>query len=182
MTNIVYIATSLDNYIASRNGGLDWLPDDPPPAETHWDDSNYSFVKLMDRIDAVVMGRHSFETVVGFGEWPYTKRVFALSSTLKTVPDELADRAEILSGSIETILAQLQDRGFVNLYIDGGKLIQSFLAEDLIDEMMITRVPILLGDGIPLFGQLPEPLNFELVTSEQLWDGMVISHYIRIRE
>ena len=172
MTNYVYIATSLDGYIATEDGGIDWLTEFPNPG-----DSDYGFNEFMQRIDALVMGRNTYEKVLSFGLWPYTKKVFVLSNKLKEVPEELTDKVEIISGDIKAVTAHLNKRGFVNLYIDGGQTIQSFLKEGLIDEMIITRIPILLGLGIPLFGKLDKPVRFGVVETEILDDLLVKSHY-----
>ncbi len=175
MTTIVYIATSLDGYIADRDGSLDWLHNIPNP-----DASDFGFADFMAGIDALVMGRVTFETVCGFeGSWPYSKPVFVLSNTLDRVPAEFADKAEIIKGPLPTVLKTLHARKYTQLYIDGGKTVQSFLSEDLIDEMIITRIPILLGGGARLFGSLAAPLELEHVHSEVLAGALVQSHYRR---
>ena len=175
MPSIVYIATSLDGYIADTDGNLDWLNSVPNP-----DNSDYGFSDLMDRIDALVMGRNTFETVLEFGgDWPYAKPVFVLSTTLKAIPDVLRGKVEIIAGSPASVLTRLRDRGLTRLYVDGGKTIQSFLRQDLIDELIITRIPILLGSGTPLFGALPSHLQFEHVGTEVLNGNLVKSHYLR---
>jgi dihydrofolate reductase len=176
MTNIVYIATSLDGYIADENGGLEWLHEAPNP-----EGSDFGFGAFMNRIDALVMGRNTYETVLTFGDWPYSKPVFVVSSTLRDVPAHLAQRVEIVQGEPESLVAQLADRGFTTLYIDGGVTIQRFLAADLIDELIITRVPILLGGGYPLFDRLEQPLRFRHVETEILNDTLVKSRYVRVR-
>ena len=172
MANYIYIATSLDGYIASEDGGLEWLTEFPNPTN-----SDYGFNDFMQRVDALVMGRNTYEKVLSFGQWPYTKKVFVLSNNLKEIPEELADKVEIISGDIKAVTADLNKKGYVNLYIDGGKVIQSFLKEGLIDEMIITRIPILLGAGIPLFGKLDKPVQFDQVETEILDDLLVKSHY-----
>ncbi len=140
MSNIVYIAASIDGYIAKKDGGLDWLNEVPNP-----DGSDFGFGDFMKTIDAIIMGRNTFEIVLSFGEWPYTKPVFVLSNTLQTVPDNLKDKAEVLTGTPNSIIKEMNSRKFFNLYIDGGKTIQEFLKQDLIDEMIITRIPRILG-------------------------------------
>ena len=131
------------------------------------------------------VGRHSrntFETVVSMDvEWPYPKPVFVLSRSLVSVPEKVIDKAEIVQGDPEKITKMLNDRGYNRLYIDGGKTIQGFLAEDKIDEMIIARLPILLGGGVPLFGSLPENLMFDHLSTKVLLNKMVVSHYIRDR-
>ncbi|NEZ61357.1 dihydrofolate reductase [Leptolyngbyaceae cyanobacterium CCMR0082] len=177
MANYVYIATSLDGFIATPDGGVDWLDDIPNP-----DQSDFGYGEFIKRIDAILMGRNSFEKVLSFGTWPYEKLVFVLSNRLKHVPDNLVDSVEIVSGNdLKTLVGQLDKRGYHNLYIDGGRTIQSFLAEDMIDEMIITRVPVLLGDGIPLFDKLINKLQFRHNKTELFNNMLVKSAYSRIR-
>jgi dihydrofolate reductase len=172
--NSVYIAASLDGYIAAKDGGVDWLQEVPNP-----DQDDYGYADFMENVDALVMGRNTFEKVLTFGDWPYEKKVFVLSSTLNEVPEELSGNVEILSGSLEEVLNNIHSQGFENLYIDGGKVIQSFLSEDLIDNLIITRIPIVLGEGIPLFGALREPLRFVHVDTTVYDNALVKSHYAR---
>lgn len=175
MANIVYIATSLDGFIARRDGNLDWLTDIPNP-----DNSDYGFSSFMERIDGIIMGRKTFETVMSFNEWPYSKPVFVLSNTLKTIPAGFGDKAEPVSGNLNTILKSLGSKGYTNLYIDGGQTIQSFLKQDLIDEIIITRIPIILGNGIPLFVEMDMEIKLRHVNSEILPAGLVKNTYSRI--
>lgn len=175
MPNMAYIATSLDGYIARTNGDISWLDEIPNP-----ENSDFGYSEFISNIDAIIMGRNTFEKVLEFDDWPYEQLVFVLSNTLKKVPEYLIDRVEIVSGDLKTILEDLEKRELKNLYVDGGKTIQSFLKEDLIDEMIITTVPILLGDGIPLFGHLRRDLKFKCVKVELLGD-LVKHYYERIR-
>ncbi|EIV1851847.1 dihydrofolate reductase family protein [Vibrio vulnificus] len=177
MSNIVYIATSLDGYIAGPNNDMDWLHQVPNP-----DGSDFGFADFMANIDALVMGRNTFEMVLSFGvEWPYNKPVFVLSNTLKSVPEGYQDKVFLVQGALPTVVEQLHQQGYQRLYIDGGKTVQSFLAEDLIDEMIITTIPVLLGAGILLFGSLPKTLNFKHIYAQRLADHMVKNHYVRVR-
>ena len=176
--NIVFIGTSLDGYIADRNGGLAWLDMVP---NLDGDDCGYN--DLSSRIDAIVMGRASFETVMGFNiPWPYKKPVFVLSNTMTNLPQGYDDKAELVSGELKNILGNLHSRGLNVLYIDGGKTIQGFLKEDLIDEMIITRLPVLLGDGSPLFGWLPAQLEWEHTDTKVYLGQLVQSRYVRKRQ
>jgi dihydrofolate reductase len=172
--NYVYIAASVDGYIASKNGGVDWLQELPNP-----DHDDYGYSAFMENIDALVMGRNTFEKVLTFGDWSYKKKVFVLSSTLSEVPDELRGKVEMVSGSLVNVLQYIHSLGFESLYIDGGKVIQSFLAEDLIDELIITRIPIILGEGIPLFGRLIQPIRFVHMDTTVYDNALVKSHYAR---
>lgn len=176
--NIVFIGRSLDGYIAGKNGELDWLNSIPNP-----DNIGMGYYSLMEEIDAIVMGRTTFEVVLGFGgDWPYSKHVFVLSNSLKEVPEKLNDKVSLLKGSPQEILDQVHQKGYFKLYIDGGRTVQNFLKEDLIDELRLTTIPILLGGGFPLFGDLPEPLAFEHVESKVFLDQIVQDCYRRIRE
>jgi dihydrofolate reductase len=177
MKNAVFIGTSLDGYIADKGGGLDFLHSIPNPSQ---DDLGY--LDFMNNIDALLMGRKTYETVLGFGgQWPYNQPVYVLTNTLTSLPEDLQDKVELISGSVRQVVAQLNGRGLEHLYIDGGKLIQSFLKEDMIDEIIITQVPILLGGGTPLFKNLTAHLTFELIGTKVLLNAMVQSHYKRIR-
>lgn len=173
MANYIYIATSLDGYIASEDGGIDWLNEFPNSTN-----SDYGFGEFMERVDGLVMGRKTYEKVLSFGQWPYTKKVFVLSNKLKEIPEELSDKVEIINGEINEVVTTLHNRAYKNLYIDGGKTIQSFLELGLIDEMIITRIPILLGGGIPLFAKLDKAIKFDQVKTEVLDDFLVKSTYI----
>jgi dihydrofolate reductase len=173
--NIVFIAKSLDGYIAGKDGDLDWLHATPNP-----DQIDMGFSSLMQEIDAIVMGKTTFEVVLGFGgEWPYNKHVFVLSNTLKEVPEQLKDNVTLLKGAPQGILASIHEKGYFKLYIDGGRTVQDFLKEDLIDELRITTIPILLGGGFQLFGDLPKPLEFDHVKSEVFLNQIVQDHYQR---
>ena len=173
MSNIIYIATSLDGYIADQQGKLDWLDEIPNP-----DRIDCGWIAFMARIDAIVMGRNTFETVCGFDcEWPYSKPVFVLSNTLQSLPEKYKNKAQLVSGSLTEILQSIHQKGFNELYIDGGITIQSFLKDGLIDEMIITTMPILLGGGASLFGALASPIRFEHIKTAVFLSMIVQSHY-----
>lgn len=175
MPNIVYIATSLDGFIADKNGELDWLHSVPNP-----DNLDLGWAKFMGEVDALVMGRNTFETVCGFDvDWPYPMPVFVLSNSITTVPEAYQDKAEVVSGPLPEVVDSLNAQGFNTLYIDGGKTIQSFLQEGLIDEMIITQIPILLGGGASLFGELQTPLTFEHISTQVHLNALVQTHYRR---
>jgi len=174
MPNIVYIAASIDGYIAREDGNIDWLSEIP-------DESDYGFFDFMKRIDGMIMGRKTFETVQAFDKWFYTKPVFVLSNSLDKITGNFSEKAELVKGNIKQVLESLAERGIRTLYIDGGKTIQSFLQQDLIDEMIITRIPILLGRGIPLFEKNDSELRFQHSSTETYTNGLVKSHYVRKR-
>lgn len=107
--------------------------------------------------------------------------MFVLSTTLNDIPPSYKDKAQLVSGELSEIVATLNQNGFEKLYIDGGRTVQSFLAAGLIDELIVTQIPVLLGGGFPLFGELTEPQSYELVKSDVLLNAMVKNHYRRRR-
>ena len=171
----VFIATSLDGFIARTNGALDWLQGDsggsPPP--------DFGYQSFFDSVDGLVMGRRTFEVVRAFPRWPYgSKPVVVLSSGPITIPAELAKSVEHARGSPQEIVAGLAARGWKHVYVDGGKTIQAFLAAGLIGRLIINRLPILLGNGIPLFGPLPGDVRLEHIRTQTYAGGMVQTEYI----
>ena len=177
MANIVYIATSLDGFIARKNGNVDWLTEIPNPGK-----SDFGFSDFMQRIDGIIMGRNTFELVLSFDQWPYTKPVFVLSKKMKEIPEKLRAKAEIIQGDLQAITKTLKSKGFTNLYIDGGKTIQGFLKQDLIDELIITRIPIILGSGIPLFAEMDSELKLEHVETDIINNALVKSKYLKKKD
>ena len=176
MTNYVYIAQSLDGYIAGPNGELDWLNEIDNP-----ENSDLGFADFMDQVDALVMGRNTFEKVHSFGMWPYEKPVFVVSSKLKDIPHNLSDKAFLISGNPREIVKSLSADGFENLYVDGGLLIQGFLESELIDRLIISTIPVILGNGISLFGKLDSRINLKFESSQVLLNQMVKTEYSVIR-
>lgn len=176
--NSVFIATSLDGYIADKNGEIDWLHSIPNP-----DQVDLGYLEFMEHIDALVMGRTTFETVCGFDmDWPYQKPVYVLSNKLNEIPDLYRNKVFLVKGSLPEILAQIHQNGHYRLYIDGGTTIQGFLKEDLIDELWISIIPVLLGGGAPLFAALAQRLNFELIESKVYLDKMVQNRFRRKKD
>jgi len=171
----VFIATSLDGFIADQNGSVDFLykyPDIP--------NEDMGYVKFISSIDAILMGRKTFETVLGFGvEWPYKEPVYVLTSTLKTIPSDLEGKVFYINGTPETIISTLRNDQHYNIYLDGGKTIQSFLDEGLVDEMIITTIPVLLGSGISLFGELKTWQYFECVESKNYTNCVTQSKFVK---
>ena len=173
--NSVFIATSLDGYIADKNGGIEWLNSVPNP-----DNNDFGYGEFIARIDALIMGRITFETVCGFDiEWPYQKPVFVLSNSLTKIPEKYRYKAHLTRGKIPEVLEEIHTKGYHHLCIDGGKTIQSFLKEDLIDEMVITVIPTLLGAGTPLFSELPRKLDFECTGTNLFLNKVVQNQFIR---
>ena len=175
--NSVFIATSLDGYIADKDGNIDWLNSTSNPNQI---DMGYS--SFMDNIDALVMGRTTFETVCSFDmDWPYQKPVFVLSNSMSEIPENLKKRAFLINGELESILHEIHSKGFNRLYIDGGATIRGFLKQDLIDEMIITIIPILLGGGIKLFSDQENQLHFKCTQTQIFLESIVQHRFIRTR-
>jgi len=170
--NIVYIAQSLDGYIAGPVGEIDWLEDIDNPNE-----SDLGFSAFMNTIDALVMGRNTFEKVASFDFWPYEKPVYVVSKKLSTIPDRFAGKAFLIKDKPKEIISTLNTKSLCNLYIDGGLLIQSFLIENLIDEIIVSTLPVILGGGIPLFSTLSNKIKLKLESSEVLINQLVQTHY-----
>ena len=165
----VFVGTSLDGFIARADGALDFLP--PDGGEPH------GYHEFMATVDALVIGRKTYETVLGFGGWAYGKKpVFVLSTrALATAPAGAI--VERLAGEPTDIVAQLESRDMRHIYVDGGITIQRFLRAGLIDRLIITRVPVLIGSGIPLFGDLPGDLQLRHIATRSFPSGLVQSEY-----
>lgn len=172
----VYIATSLDGFIARENGDLDWLPGSDGGGDDAGED--YGYHEFMESVDVLVMGRHTFEKVLGFGEWAYGKtKVVVLSSKGIEIPEAIKETVESRSCSPVELVEELHQSGAKHLYIDGGKTIQGFLKAGLIDELIITTVPVLIGKGLPLFGALEQDIKLQLIESRSFEKGFVQSKY-----
>lgn len=170
----VYIATSLDSFIARPDGGIDWLEH----ASAAPSDSDYGYQAFMASVDAIVMGRGTFEKALGFEPWPYTgTRVVALSRTLAELPSRLEGHAELSSQEPAALCAKLEAEGVRHIYVDGGKTIQSFLRAGLITDLIITTIPVLIGAGLPLFGPLGRDLALEHIETQAFPNGFVQSRY-----
>jgi dihydrofolate reductase len=172
----VFIATSLDGFIAREDGSIDWLE---PPAGQEMADHGYD--RFRADIDVLVMGRATFQTVLSFDvPWPFgTRQVVFLSSAPVVIPPELSGSVESMDGEPAEILAALAARGFSHAYVDGGATIQRFLEGGLIERLIITRIPILLGAGIPLFGPLSRDVRWQHVATRSFEGGLVQSEYTR---
>jgi dihydrofolate reductase len=170
MTVSVFIGTSLDGFIARPNGDLDFLPEGG--GEPH------GYNEFIATIDALVIGRKTFETVLAFPAWPYgDKRVVVLSSRPVDLSAVRGGIVEQMAGSPADIVAKLAATGAHHLYVDGGITIQNFLRAGLIQRLIITRVPVLIGDGIPLFGALPRDVRLRHIATQHYPSGLVKSEY-----
>jgi dihydrofolate reductase len=167
----VFVGASVDGFIARPNGGLDWLPEDGEP---------HGYEEFIASVDTLVIGRKTFETVLGFGGWVYgTKRIVVLSST----PIDLSEAkarggvVEQMGGPPAEIWSRLEASGAQHLYLDGGITVQGFLRAGLVQRLVITRVPVLIGEGIPLFGSLPGDVRLHHVATRSYPSGLVQSEY-----
>jgi dihydrofolate reductase len=166
----VFIGTSLDGFIARANGDLDFLP--PGGGEPH------GYAEFMATVDALVIGRKTFETVLTFDAWPYGEKPVFVLSTRPLAPAPLGAVLERLSGVPADIVLQLATRGIRHIYVDGGVTVQRFLQAGLIQRLIITRVPVLIGTGIPLFGALQHDIQLKHIATRQYASGLVQSEYV----
>jgi dihydrofolate reductase len=167
----VFIATSLDGFIARPDGSFDWL-DVPGANEEH------GFTAFMASIDALVMGRNTFDVVAAMGEWPYGDTpVIVLTHRPLDLPADLPGRIEASSLAPLELAGELDRRGLNRVYVDGGHTIRSFLDAGLVDRMTITTIPVLIGEGIPLFGPVHGDIHLRHVTTTIHGGGLVQSVY-----
>lgn len=175
----VFIATSLDGYIARANGSIDWL-NEANSSVTPGDDCGYG--KFMADVDALVMGRNTFEQVLTFDSWPYGSiPVVVMTHREISLPGNLQPSVSVSDESPSAIAARLAKRGAKKIYVDGGITIQSFLAAGLIDDITITVIPVLLGSGRPLFGPLPADVRLVHESTTAFEFGFVQNRYRVIR-
>jgi dihydrofolate reductase len=170
MTVSVFVGTSVDGFIARQNGSFDFLPADG--GEPH------GYEEFMASVDALVIGRKTFETVLGLAAWPYgQKRVVVLSGRTVDLSAASGGVVEQMAGTPAEIVAKLAVSGAHHLYVDGGITIQRFLRAGLVQRIIITRVPVLIGDGIPLFGALPHDVRLRHVATRHYPSGLVQTEY-----
>lgn len=170
----VFVGTSVDGFIARLNHDLDWLPEGGGEA--------HGYDEFLAGIDALVIGRKTFKKVLTFDPWPYgSKRVVVLSGQPLKLPSSISRTVEQMAGSPAEIVARLAERGARNLYVDGGITIQRFLRAGLVDRLIITRVPVLIGEGIPLFSTLPHDIHLRHVATRSFPSGLVQSEYEVLR-
>lgn len=164
----IYIASSIDGYIARKDGNLDWLQ------YVHPGDEDYGFKKFISTIDAVVMGRNTYEVVAGFDEWAYKdKRVIVLSNTLPKVRKE----AELFSGQLTELLAKLHAENIKHIWIDGGITVSRFLEAGLVDDITVSIIAMVLGSGIPLFSTMNREHSCRLISTQSYPCGLVQLRY-----
>jgi dihydrofolate reductase len=165
----VFVGTSVDGFIARLDGALDFLP--------QGGGEDHGYQAFMGTVDALVIGRKTFETVLTFDEWPYGDKPVIVLSTGPIESPPPGAIVERMEGDPDEIVARLAARGARHLYVDGGITIQRFLEAGLINNLIITRVPVLIGEGIPLFGALSHDIRLKHVATTQYSSGLVKSEY-----
>ncbi len=164
----VFVGTSVDGFIARPDGGLDFLP--PGGGEPH------GYDEFIATVDTIVIGRKTLETVLAFPAWPYgRKRVVVLSSRPLDLSGVRDGVVEQMAGPPAEIVAKLTVTGARHLYVDGGITVQGFLRAGLVQRLVVTRVPVLIGEGIPLFGPVPRDIRLRHVATRQYASGLVQS-------
>lgn len=169
----VFMASSLDGFVAREDHNLDWLM----KYDTGGEDQGYN--SFIANIDALVMGSGSFRTVLSFNTWPYQLPVYVMSTSLthKDVPEDLRDKVFIVNSSPKELMHILYEKGLKKIYVDGGQIVQSFIQNKLVDEITITLIPILIGKGKRLFGDVEKDIDLELLHSKSFKIGFVQNHY-----
>jgi dihydrofolate reductase len=165
-----FVGVSVDGFLARSNDALDFL--------SEGGDEPHGYEEFIATVDAIVIGRRTFEVVLAFPEWPYSadKRVLVLSSSPLELSAVRGKRVEQMSGEPSEIVAKLAADGVKHVYVDGGVTIQGFLRAGLIDRIVVTRVPVLIGDGVPLFGPLGQDVKLRHVET-QTYGGLVKTEY-----
>ena len=167
----VYIATSLDGFIARENGDLDWLD---KASEKIPKDEDCGYNSFISNVDAIIMGRNTYEKVIGFGKWPFEEiKVIVLTHLGAGESADPSQNIEFFSGEPENLVERLKIEGAKKIYVDGGKTITDFLSRGLIDEIILTIIPVLLGKGIPLFGNMLKEVPLKLNDSKAYDFGFV---------
>ncbi|WP_174800524.1 dihydrofolate reductase family protein [Martelella limonii] len=169
----VFIATSLDGFIARSDGDIAWLLERDDPDEDHGYDA------FIADIDVILMGRGTFETIRTVRPWPFTLPVVVLSSSMSQadLPDDLVDEIRLVDSAPEEAMRMLEIEGHRKVYVDGGRLIQSFLRAGLISDLVITIVPVLLGEGRRLFGSVAADISLRHEETRSFPSGLVQSRY-----
>jgi dihydrofolate reductase len=172
-TGHVFMATSLDGFVARKDHSLDWL------MKQNTDGEDHGFDDFMASVDGLIMGSGSFKTVLAFESWPYQKPVIVMSHSLveNDIPAELESKVRLTQLSPQELILSLVKEGWKRAYVDGGKLVQSFIRAGLVQDMTITSVPVLIGEGVRLFGSIDDDIDLELIGSKSFNSGLVQNHY-----
>ncbi len=165
----VFVGISVDGFMARGDHALDFLPEEP---------EDHGYEAFIATVDTLVIGRNTYDKVLSFGDWHYgDKRVVVLSSRPLTMPDSAESNVAQMTGDPASIMASLAARGARHVYVDGGQTVQRFLRAGLIDRLIITRVPVLIGEGISLFGELSHDIRLQHVATRSFASGLVQSEY-----
>ncbi|WP_024769352.1 dihydrofolate reductase family protein [Aquimarina macrocephali] len=169
----VFMASSLDGFVARQDNSLDWL------MKYGIDENDNSFEKFTKNMDVLVMGSGTYKTVLGFGQWPYKMPVYVMSRTLtqENVPESLQASVTINSLDPKKLMQFLYEEGLRKVYVDGGKLVQSFISNGLVSEITLTQIPILIGKGKRLFGEIESDIDLELMSCKPMKFGFIQNHY-----
>ena len=170
---VLYIATSLDGYIARPDGNLDWLTSIPNPQT-----GDYGYAELLNSIGTIIMGRRTYDEVIGFGvEWPYVGLDSFVVTTNKDLKIQSPDTC-VLTEEITDFVTDLRKKTEKDIWlVGGGKLITTFINNDLLDKMIITVIPKIIGEGLPLFAGKPKETNWRLMEAKSFNTGVVILTY-----
>ncbi|MCA9586418.1 MAG: dihydrofolate reductase [Myxococcales bacterium] len=160
----VFIAESLDGFIARADGAIDWL------ALVEREGEDYGFAAFFETVDAMVMGRTTYNTVLGFDAWPYgAKRCVVLTHD----PPSARHGEEFYAGDVTALAERLGAEGARHVYVDGGEVISQFFAAGLIDEVTVSIIPVVLGDGLRLTRRIGRDVRLELVQHRAFDSGLV---------
>jgi len=172
-TGHAFMAMSLDGFVARKDHSLDWLLKQRTDGEEH------GYAEFLAGVDGLVMGSGSFRTCLSFDSWPYDKPVIVLSQSMTNadVPDELRGSVRISPLSPDQVMASLGREGWARVYVDGGKIIQSFMRAGLISDLTVTIVPILIGEGMRMFGETGRDIDLELLATTPFPSGLVSLTY-----
>lgn len=175
ITCSVYIAASVDGFIARLDGDIEWLHKSEYAST---DKLGLSYDEFIAAVDVIVMGRNSFEKVLTFQSWPYEQTpVVVLSSRQVVIPDHLHEKVTIENRSPKELVSRLACQGKKHVYVDGGITLQRFLQARLIDEITVTQIPVLLGSGIPLFGSIGMEVSLNHLETTSSKNGFVQTRY-----
>lgn len=173
-TIAVFIATSVNGFIARQDGDVAWLEEFDPLGIGE----DGGFAEFFNQVDVLVMGRNTFEKVRTFNQWPYgQKPVIVMSTSLKEIPNDVSGNITLFAGEPTALIEFVMKKGYTQVYLDGGRLIQSFLQAGLVNQLTITRIPILLGRGIPLFGHINNDIRLKLIKTTVWQNGFIGEKY-----
>lgn len=162
----VFIATSMDGFIAKKDGNVDWLNTAGNGKAITGENADMGLNDYLSSVDCMIMGRKCMDMISSMNltpeQWFYGDlKIIVLSNTLKEAPENLKDKVVMYSGDLETLISNLENEGYQHAYIDGGTTIQAFINLEMINELTITKAPVLLGEGIPLFGKTVKDIKLE---------------------